>query len=96
MVLLICILWVGYGFHIAQSDPLEKETIWVTFLHIVWYDKAAAGPSMECVLTKGSAETLLCLLVIPLCALSFRVREEGLSGSLIYSRLFVNSAVNSN
>ncbi len=23
----------------------KRETIWVTFLHVVWYDKAAAGPA---------------------------------------------------
>lgn len=63
MVLLICILWVGYGFHIAQSDPLEKETIWVTFLHIVWYDKAAVGPSRN-VSSQGAVQKhyYVCLL----------------------------------
>ena len=90
MVLLILILWVGYDFHTAQSVPLEKETIWVTFLHVVWYDKAAARPVRNVSSQRGDTETLLCLLVIHICTLASRAREERGWGSQSYKRLFVN------
>lgn len=60
MVLLICVLWVGYDFHAAQSASLENETIWVTFLHVVWYDRAAAGMCPH----RGQWRNSLCLLAV--------------------------------
>lgn len=35
--------WAWTSTPLNQS-PLKKENIWVTFLHVVWYDKAAAAP----------------------------------------------------
>lgn len=34
--------WAMTSIQLNQS-LLKRETIWVTFLHVVWYDKAAAG-----------------------------------------------------
>lgn len=67
MVLLILILWVGYDFHTAQSVPLERETIWVTFLHVVWYDKAAAGPARN-VSSQRAAQKHCCVCLLFTCA----------------------------
>lgn len=36
--------WATTSIQLNQS-LLKRETIWVTFLHVVWYDKAAAGPA---------------------------------------------------
>lgn len=35
--------WAMTSIQLNQS-PLKRETIWVTFLHVVWYDKAAVEP----------------------------------------------------
>lgn len=35
--------WAMTSIQLNQSLS-KRETIWVTFLHVVWYDKAAAGP----------------------------------------------------
>lgn len=93
MVLLICVLWVGSGFHTAQSVPLaEGGTIWVTFLHVVWYDKAA-GPARARQRRERRRTRSLC---------TYERRppqpgkkKEGFLGFQSYNRLFVSTAVTS-
>lgn len=36
--------WAMTSIQLNQS-LMRRETIWVAFLHVVWYDKAAAGPA---------------------------------------------------
>lgn len=84
MVLLICILWVGYDFHTAQSVPLEKGDHMghIFTCCMEWHDSSSTS--------EDQAETPLRLLGNHV----FTSAEEwrGLS-SWGYNRLFENFSV---
>lgn len=89
MVLLICVLWVGYDFRTAQSVPVEKRTIWVTFLHVVWYDKAALEPAENMSSHRAMQEWAFLFV----CYSHMHITKLNIWGFLSWSRLFGDSAV---
>lgn len=56
--------WAMASMQLNQS-LLSSETIWVTFLHVVWYDKAAAGLARN--VSRQRLERPLHLLVTRTC-----------------------------
>lgn len=86
--------WAMTSIQLNQA-LLKRETIWVTFLHVVWYDKAAAGPARNVSSQRATQKTLLCLLVIRIYTLASRAADERGLGSRRYNGLFVNSTVTS-
>lgn len=57
--------WAMISIQLNQS-LLNRQPIWVTFLHVVWYDKAAAAPVRNASSLRA-AHRPLCLLVILIC-----------------------------
>ena len=90
--------WATASIQLNQS-LLKRETIWVTFLHVVWYDKAAAGPvrnvSRQRATQKHGVFACYSHMHISRREQRERERERGVRGCRSYNRLFVNSAVTS-
>lgn len=77
MVLLICVLWVGSGFHAAQSVPLAEGGPYGSHFYMLFGMTRAAGPQEP-----GNAEnvvTLACYAHMHV-GLPNRGEERGVSG----------------
>lgn len=86
--------WATTSIQLNQS-LLKRETIWVTFLHVVWYDKAAAGPERNVSSQRATQKLCYVCLLFTYSSSLPEPEKRGVLGPGSYNRVFVNSAVTS-